>query len=110
MKPPSDRRLDLYGTGTDVPAPPRVSHGVRWSVVFTFASALGLLSSALAWQFTRWLQRPEISWQTIALLNFAYWYLWALATPTIVWPSVLALPEPLTVVSPKLSVAVEFCT
>jgi two-component system LytT family sensor kinase len=87
MKPPSDRRLDLYGSGTDVPAPPRVPHGVRWSVVFAFASALGVLSSALAWQFTRWLQRPEISWQTIAILNFAYWYLWALATPTIVWLS-----------------------
>jgi two-component system, LytTR family, sensor kinase len=87
MKPPTDRRLDLYGRGTDVPALPRVSHGVRWSVVFAFASALGVLSSVLAWQFTRWLERSEIPWQTIATLNFAYWYLWALATPAIVWLS-----------------------
>jgi signal transduction histidine kinase len=87
MKPPTDRRLDLYGSGTDVPAPPRVSHGVRWSIVFAFATALGVLSSTLAWQFTRWLDRPEISWGTIATLNFAYWYLWALATPMIVWLS-----------------------
>jgi signal transduction histidine kinase len=64
-----------------------VSQGVRWSVVFAFATALGVLSSTLAWQFTRSLDRPEISWQTIAMLNFAYWYLWALATPMIVWLS-----------------------
>ena len=87
MKPPTDRRPDLYGSGTDVPAAPRVSHGVRWSVVFGIATALSVLSSALAWQFTRWLQRPEIPWQTIATLNFAYWYLWALAAPAIVWLS-----------------------
>jgi signal transduction histidine kinase len=87
MKPPTDRRLDLFGSGTDVPALPKVSQGVRWSVVLTFATALGVLSSALAWQFTRWLGHPEISWQTIATLNFAYWYLWALVTPAIVWLS-----------------------
>jgi signal transduction histidine kinase len=87
MKPPADRRLDLYGTGTDVPAPPKVLQGVSWSVVFAFATGLGVLSSTLAWQFTRWLDRPDIGWQTIATLNFAYWYLWALATPAIVWLS-----------------------
>jgi two-component system, LytTR family, sensor kinase len=87
MKPLADRRSDLYGSGTDVPAPPRVLHGVRWPVVFAFATALGVLSTALAWQFTRWLQRPEIGWQTLATLNFAFWYLWALATPAIVWLS-----------------------
>lgn len=87
MKPPTDRHLDLYGMGTDVPAPPRLLQGVRWSVVFAFATALGVLSSALAWQLTRWLARPEISWQTIAALNFAYWYLWALATPAVIWLS-----------------------
>jgi two-component system, LytTR family, sensor kinase len=87
MKPPTDRRPDLYGRGTDVPAAPRVSHGVRWSVVFVVATALAVLSSALAWQFTQWLQRPEIGWETVATLNFAYWYLWALATPAIVWLS-----------------------
>ena len=57
------------------------------AVVFLVATALGLLSSTLAWQFTRWLGRSEISWQTIAALNFAYWYLWALMTPAIVWLS-----------------------
>ena len=70
-----------------MPAAPRVSHGVRWSVVFAVATALAVLSSALAWQFTQWLQRPEIGWETVATLNFAYWYLWALATPAIVWLS-----------------------
>lgn len=87
MKPPTDRRLDLYGTGTDLPVPPKVPRGVRWPLVFLVATALGLLSSALAWQFTRWLGKPEISWQTLAILNYAYWYLWALVTPAIVWLS-----------------------
>jgi two-component system, LytTR family, sensor kinase len=87
MKPPTDRLLDLYGSGTDLPAPPKVRMGVRWPLVLLFATALGLLSSALAWQFTRWLGRTEILWQSIAILNYAYWYLWALMTPAIVWLS-----------------------
>jgi two-component system LytT family sensor kinase len=87
MKPPTDRRLDLRGTGTDAPAPPKVRRGVRWSLVFLVATALGLLSSALAWQFTRWIGRSEISWQTLAILNYSYWYLWAVMTPAIVWLS-----------------------
>jgi two-component system, LytTR family, sensor kinase len=87
MKPPTDRHLDLYGSGTDLPAPPKVRTGVRTWLVLLFATALGLLSTALAWQFTRWLGKPGISWQSIAILNYAYWYLWALMTPAIVWLS-----------------------
>ncbi len=87
MKPPSDRQLDLYGTGTDVPASPRVNRGVRWQLIVAVATALGLLSTALAWQFTRWLGTMDISWPTLALLNYAYWYLWALMTPGIIWLS-----------------------
>jgi signal transduction histidine kinase len=84
MKPPTDRQLDLYGMGTDVPAPPKLVRGVRWPLVFAVATALGLFSSTLAWQFTRWLARPDISFQQLAILNYAYWYLWALMTPAIV--------------------------
>jgi signal transduction histidine kinase len=87
MKPPPDRRLDLYGRGTDVPAPLRTTRGVRWPLIFAVATAMGALSSLLAWQFTRWLDRHEISPQTIATLNLSYWYLWALMTPAIVWLS-----------------------
>jgi hypothetical protein len=87
MKPPSDRLLDLYGTGTDVPALPRVNRGVRWQLIFVVATALGLLSTALAWQFTRWLGKMDISWPTLAILNYAYWYLWALMAPAIIWLS-----------------------
>ena len=87
MKPPTDRRLDRYGSGTDLPAPPKVRRGVRWPLVFAVATALGMLSSGLAWQFTRSLGRPDISWQQLAILNYAYWYLWALMTPAIVWLS-----------------------
>ena len=70
-----------------MPAPLKVRTGVRLSVVLLCATGLGLLSSGLAWQFTRSLGRPEIAWQSIAILNFAYWYLWALMTPSIVWLS-----------------------
>ena len=87
MRPPTDRRLDLYGTGTDLPAPPKLTTGVRWPLVFLVATALSVLSSGLAWQFTRWLGKPQISWQSIAILNYAYWYVWAVMTPAIVWLS-----------------------
>jgi signal transduction histidine kinase len=87
MKPPTDRRDDLYGLGTDVPAPPKVVGGVRWPLILIAATALGALSSGLAWQFTHWLGRPDIPWQQLALLNYAYWYLWALMAPAIVFLS-----------------------
>ena len=70
--------------GTDVPAPPKVVRGVRWPLILLAATALGALSSGLAWQFTHWLGRTDIPWQQLALLNYAYWYLWALMTPAIV--------------------------
>ena len=87
MKPPQDRRLDLYARGTDAPALPSTTRGVRWPLIFLVATAMGTLSSLLAWQFTRWLDRNEISPQTIAILNLSYWYLWALMTPAIIWLS-----------------------
>ncbi len=73
--------------GTDVPAPPKVVRGVRWPLILLVATALGALSSGLAWQFTHWLGRTDIAWQQLAILNYAYWYLWALMTPAIVWLS-----------------------
>ncbi len=88
MKLPADRRVDLYGTGTDVPAVPRAAQGVPRSLVFLTATALGIFSTAIAWQFTRWLGRPGgdpgFGLQKLALLNFAYWYLWAAMTPAII--------------------------
>jgi two-component system LytT family sensor kinase len=87
MKPPSDRKLDPGGSGTDMPnvAPPR--YGVSWSLVFLAASVLALLSSLLAWQFTVSLGRPAAYWRTLVILNTSYWYLWALFTPAIIWLS-----------------------
>ena len=85
MKPPADRRLDLYGRGTDVPALPRMPQGVPRSLILLGATALGIFSTAIAWQFTRWLGREEdFGLQKLALLNFAYWYLWAAMTPAII--------------------------
>jgi two-component system LytT family sensor kinase len=87
MRPPAERRLDLYGSGTDVPAPPKIPRGLRRPLIFLVATGLGVLSSTLAWQFTHWLGRPDITWESLAILNFAYWYLWAVMTPAIVWLS-----------------------
>jgi signal transduction histidine kinase len=86
MKPPADRKLDLHGAGTDVPAvaPPR--YGLHWSIVFMAATMLGLFSSLLAWQFTVSAGYAS-SWRTVVILNTSYWYLWALFTPAIIWLS-----------------------
>ena len=87
MKPPPDRRLDLSGAGTDLPAaaPPRP--GVRWSIVLFIATLLGLFSTMLAWQFTLRLGRTDAEVRTLLFLNLSYWYLWAAFTPVIVWLS-----------------------
>lgn len=86
MRPPDTRHRQL-GSGTDVPVGPKIVRGVRRWIVFLAATGLGLLSSTLAWQFTRWLGRGDIAFETLAILNFAYWYLWALMAPAIVWLS-----------------------
>ena len=85
MKPPPDRLLDIRGTGTDVPPRPRPKYGVRWMHVFVVATALGLLSTTLAWQFTRFVGKWPASLGALVLLNFAWWYLWALMAPSVVW-------------------------
>ena len=85
MKPPPDRLLDLQGTGTDMPPRPRPKYGVRWLHVFLVATALGVLSTTLAWQFTRFVGKWPASLGTLVILNFAWWYLWALMAPSVVW-------------------------
>lgn len=87
MKPPADRRLDTNGAGVDLPAPARPRYGLRWPLVFAVATLLGVLSSALAVQFTRALGKPTPNWTSLVILNGTYWYLWALFTPSIVWLS-----------------------
>ena len=85
MKPPPDRLLDLRGTGTDLPPRLRPKYGVGWTHVFVVATALGLLSTTLAWQFTRFVGKWPASLGTLVILNFAWWYLWALMAPSVVW-------------------------
>ena len=87
MKPPADRRLDLRGAGTDLPLSAQPRYGLRGSFVFLMATLLGLLSTAVAWNFTVALGGPQVEWTTLLLLNGSYWYLWALFTPAIVWLS-----------------------
>jgi signal transduction histidine kinase len=87
MKPPADRQLDLQGAGSDVPLPPPLDCGVRWRTVFVVATLLGVLSSAMAYQLSSSTGRAQEYFRSLVILNFAYWYLWALATPAIVWLS-----------------------
>jgi signal transduction histidine kinase len=87
MKPPPDRILDFQGTGTDVPALGRPVYGVRWQHVLIVATALGLLSTLLAWQFTRVFGKLPMPIETLIVLNFSWWYFWALMAPAVVWLS-----------------------
>ena len=85
MKPPPDRLLDLRGTGTDVPAFNRAPHGVRGAHILTVATALALLSTTLAWQFTQLFAKSPTPLNTLIVLNFSWWYFWALMAPEVMW-------------------------
>jgi signal transduction histidine kinase len=87
MKPPADRRLDMNGSGVDLPAPARPRYGVRWPLVLLVATMLSIVSSVLAVQFTLSMGKPTTDWRSIVVLNFSYWYIWACFTPAIVWLS-----------------------
>jgi two-component system, LytTR family, sensor kinase len=87
MKPPADRRLDMNGSGVDLPAPARPRYGLRWPLVLLVATMLSIVSSVLAVQFTLSMGKPATNWRSIVVLNFSYWYVWALFTPAIVWLS-----------------------
>ena len=87
MKPPPDRLLDIQGTGTDVPAWSHISHGVRGIHILLVATGLALLSTTLAWQFTRLFGKWPTAFRTLVVLNFSWWYFWALAAPVVIWLS-----------------------
>ena len=87
MKPPASQQLDLSGASRDLPAPVRPRYGVPWSLVFFVATLLGFVSSMLAWQLTVTLERTGTYFRWLVVLNCAYWYTWALFTPSIVWLS-----------------------
>ena len=83
MKPPADRLLDFHGSGADAPLHVTAPYRLRWLHVFLAASALGLLSTTLAWQFTRIVGRDPAPVRSLAVLNFSWWYLWALMAPAV---------------------------
>jgi two-component system LytT family sensor kinase len=86
MKPPTATR-DAADAGTDLPARTQYRYGLEWRVIVLVATALGMISSAVAWQFTPALGHPVAPWQSLFILNVSYWYVWALFTPVIVWLS-----------------------
>jgi signal transduction histidine kinase len=88
----SDLNSRLAGSLTDLDRPhrpnPAAWTGARWRVwllVFGVATGLGLFSSFLAYRFTLAVGRDGSYWRSLMLLNGAYWYIWALFTPVIVW-------------------------
>ena len=87
MKPPADLRLDLSGAGCDLPARVRPRYGVPWPLVLIVATLLGFVSSMLAWQLSVALDHSGTYFRWLVVLNCAYWYAWALFTPSIVWLS-----------------------
>jgi signal transduction histidine kinase len=87
MKPPADLQLDLSGARCDVPIQVRPRYGVPWPLVFLVATLLGFVSSMLAWQLSVRLDQGDTYFRWLVVLNCAYWYTWALFTPSIVWLS-----------------------
>jgi len=87
MRPQPGIRTDRPDAGTDLPVRTQPRYGLRWQIVMLAATGLGLLSSAVAWQFTLSLGRPVVYWRSLLILNCSYWYVWALFTPIIVWLS-----------------------
>jgi signal transduction histidine kinase len=87
MRPPADQQLDLSGAGLDLPVRVRPRYGVPLSLVLLVATLLGFVSSMLAWQLTMAFERTGTYFRSLVVLNCAYWYTWALFTPTIVWLS-----------------------
>jgi two-component system, LytTR family, sensor kinase len=85
MKPPRDRLLDVHGSGRDMPVQAVAPGGVTWPQALLVATGLGLLSTTLAWQFSRTSGRTDLQTITLLILNFSWWYVWALMAPAVVW-------------------------
>lgn len=85
MKPPPDQLLDITGIRTDVPARTQPQYGVAGLHIFVVATVLALLSTTLAWQFTRFFGKWSMPGYSLVVLNFAWWYVWALMTPSVIW-------------------------
>ena len=84
MKPPADRRLPRNG---DLPLTAPAAGRVPPRVVVLTAVGLALLSTLLAWQFTRLAGLTSMTVWRLALLNVSWWGLWAAMTPLVIWLS-----------------------
>jgi signal transduction histidine kinase len=55
----------------------------RW--IFAAATALGVFSTTEAITYHLIYENPPVPWAIFILLNFSYWYVWAMLTPPILW-------------------------
>lgn len=58
---------------------------VRWTAVFLMWTAVGLFFASQASMWDRFLFRQQITWQRALTTNLAFYYLWAILTPFVVW-------------------------
>lgn len=58
---------------------------VRWAAVFLLWTAIGLFFASQASMWDRFLFRQQITWQRALTTNLAFYYLWAVLTPFVVW-------------------------
>ena len=58
---------------------------VRWTAVFLVWTAVGLFFASQASMWDRFLFRQQITWQRALSTNLAFYYIWALLTPFVVW-------------------------
>ena len=57
---------------------------LRW--ILAAATAFGIFSTAEAVGYHLFVAKsPSIPWALVSSLNFSYWYVWAILTPTILW-------------------------
>ena len=72
MKPPSDRRLDFSGAGTDQPLAVR-RRELHWPWLIVAALALGVVSAGVAWQLTGAFGRSASTLAWLVAINCGYW-------------------------------------
>ncbi len=59
-------------------------NALSWKWILLVATGLGAFSTFMAGQLYTDLADGTV-WTNLAVLNFGYWYIWALFTPAIVW-------------------------
>jgi signal transduction histidine kinase len=63
----------------------RASPQIRLSWIFGVASGLGAFSTLIAFSYKFFFAETKTPYAALVLLNFSYWYAWAVLVPAILW-------------------------